>query len=134
MPQPMARPINLMSNAKSRALKFLTLSLLVGLLAATQASAAEGADFDVRPTPVKTPPPAYPANLRRDGVSGVVAIKVVIDESGSVVECSVSKSSNPDFEQPAISAVKNWKFKPAQKGGSPVKISLVIPIKFSLDE
>jgi len=123
-----------MPNKKNRISKFLTLSLLAGMLASAQFVAAESAEYDVRPTPVKTPPPDYPTNLKRDGVSGVVALKVVIDESGAVVECSVSKSSNPGFEQPAVNAVKNWKFKPAQKAGNPVKIQLVIPIKFSVDE
>jgi protein TonB len=123
-----------MRYANSRALKFLTLSLLASMLAAVHASAAEGSDFDVRPTPVKTPPPSYPNNMRRDGVTGVVAVKVIIDESGAVIECTVSKSSNPEFDGPAISAVKNWKFTPAQKGGTAVKSKIVIPIKFSLDE
>jgi len=123
-----------MRNAKSRTLKFLTLSLLVSMFAVTQASADEGTDYDMRPTPVKTPPPSYPNNLKRDGVAGVVAVKVLIDESGAVVECTVSKSSNAGFDQSAVDAVKSWKFKPAQKGGNAVKSKIVIPIKFSLDE
>ncbi|MFT3869075.1 MAG: energy transducer TonB [Nibricoccus sp.] len=123
-----------MKHVKSSVLKVLSLSFVLGSISALSATAAENAAFDVRPTPVKTPPPEYPANLRRDGVSGVVAVKVEIDESGIVTNCSVSKSSNPGFEQAAVNAVKGWKFTPAKKDGAPVKISLVIPIKFSLDE
>ena len=64
----------------------------------------------------------------------MVALKVDIDETGAVTGCVVSKSSRAEFEQPAIDAVRNWKFKPAKKGGTPVKISLILPIKFSVEE
>lgn len=122
-----------MSKAKSKVLSTLILSLLLTSFAAVRATAAEGAGFDTRPVPVKTPPPEYPSQMAKDGVSGMVAVRVDIDETGSVTACSVSKSSNAEFDQPAMNAVKSWKFKPAQKGGNPVKVSLVIPIKFDLE-
>jgi periplasmic protein TonB len=118
-------------NIKSFLTKTLVLSLFTGSLAIATVSAAEEAAFDVRPVPVKTPPPQFPSAMQREGVSGVVAVRVVIDETGAVSECSVSKSSHAEFEQPAVSAVKNWKFKPASKGGVAVKASVVIPIKFT---
>ena len=123
-----------MSKVKHTVLKTLSLCLILSSIAAVRANTSGGTDFDVRPTPVKTPPPEYPTHLKQNGVSGVVALRVEIDETGAVTGCSVSKSSNAEFEQPAMNAVKNWKFKPAQKAGSPVKISLVIPIKFSIEE
>ena len=113
-------------------LKVLTLSLLAGSLAVAPLSAQTAAsEFDVRPVPVKTPPPIYPDMLRRDGVAGLVAVRVTIDEQGSVSECVVAKSSREEFERPAVDAVRNWKFKPASKGGVAVKSQVVIPIKFS---
>mgnify|MGYP002781123951 CR=1 FL=1 len=118
-------------NIKSLFTKTLALSLIAGSLAIANVSAAEEAAFDVRPVPVKTPPPQFPSDMQRQGISGVVAVRVTIDETGSVAECSVSKSSHAEFEQAAVSAVKNWKFKPASKGGVAVKASVVIPIKFT---
>lgn len=123
-----------MTHIKSSVLKVLSVSLLLGSIVTASAATTDGTAFDVRPTPVKTPPPEYPDAMRRGGVSGVVALKVEIDETGAVSNCSVSKSSNAEFEQPALKAVKNWKFTPAKKDGAPVKVSLVIPIKFNLDE
>jgi protein TonB len=123
-----------MSKAKCSILKALSLALLLGSFVTLRANTSEGTDFDVRPTPVKTPPPTYPFKMKQEGVSGVVALKVEIDENGAVTACSVSKSSNPEFEQPAVDAVKNWKFKPAQKGGSPVKVRLLIPIQFHVED
>jgi protein TonB len=99
-----------MSKAQRTVLKTLSLALLLGSFVALRANTAEGTDFDVRPTPVKTPPPAYPNKMKQGGVSGVVALRVEIDETGAVTACSVSKSSNPEFEQAAMDAVKTWKF------------------------
>jgi len=88
--------------------------------------------LDTRPVPVKTPPPVYPIELRRKGVTGEVAVKVVIDELGNVVECSVKRASRSEFEDPALNAVKQWKFKPATKDGMPVRCHMLIPINFNV--
>jgi len=82
------------------------------------------------PVPVRTVPPDYPSELRREGVSGLVMIKCNIDEKGDVTETIVEKSSNEAFDKPAVAAVKKWKFKPAKQDGNPVAIKVSIPIKF----
>jgi len=82
------------------------------------------------PVPVRTVPPDYPSELRRDGVSGVVMVKCTIDEQGNVIDPVIEKSSNNAFEQPAITALRKWKFKPAKQDGTPVAIKVSIPIKF----
>lgn len=82
------------------------------------------------PVPVRTTAPDYPAELRRDGLSGLVMVRCQIDASGNVTGTEVEKSSNPGFEQAAVAAVKRWKFKPAKQDGVPVTITVSIPIKF----
>ena len=82
------------------------------------------------PVPVRTVPPEYPDELRRDGVSGLVMVKCTNDEQGNVVNPEVEKSSNGAFEKPALAALKKWKFKPAKQDGTPVAIKVSIPIKF----
>ena len=89
---------------------------------------------DENPVPVKTPPPKFPESMRREGIAGVVAVSIVIDEKGSVIDSSISKSSHPDFERPALEAVKIWKFKPAKKDGSVVKVKVTVPLRFNLEE
>jgi periplasmic protein TonB len=89
---------------------------------------------DVNPVPVKTPPPEYPEAMKRQGVSGVVAVSIVIDEKGAVISTAVAKSSQSEFETPALEAVKRWKFKPAQKDGVPVKMKVTVPIRFNLED
>ncbi len=82
------------------------------------------------PVPVRTVPPDYPTALRRDGVSGLVMVKCTIDEQGNVIETTVEKSTNELFDEPALNAVKKWKFKPARQDGTPIAIKVSIPVKF----
>lgn len=87
---------------------------------------------DVNPVPIKTPPPEYPTDARRMGLSGVVAVSIVIDEAGKITSAQVLKSSNPDFDASALAAVKKWTFKPGKKDGVAVKTKVTIPLRFDL--
>ena len=89
---------------------------------------------DESPVPIKTPPPKFPETMRREGISGVVAVSIVIDEKGSVVTATISKASHIDFERPALEAVKAWKFKPAKKDGAVVKVRVTVPLRFNVDD
>lgn len=101
-----------------------------------QAQDANGvySKVDEPPVPVKTPPPKYPDALRRDGVSGVVAVVITIDEQGTVIDASIAKASHAEFEKPSIDAVKGWKFKPAKVGGNAVKVRVTIPLRFNVQD
>jgi len=108
--------------------------MLVGALLNLHADDTVYTKVDVKPIPIRTPPPEYPKQLKREGVSGVVAVSIVIDETGAVIGSSVVKSTNPDFNDATLDAVKKWKFKPALIDGKPVKMRVTLPIKFSLDD
>ncbi|HVU33324.1 MAG TPA: energy transducer TonB [Opitutaceae bacterium] len=82
------------------------------------------------PVPVRTVAPDYPEDLKREGVAGLVVVQCTIDAQGNVDQPQVQKSSNKEFEQPAIDAIKRWKFKPAKLDGNPVARKVSIPIKF----
>jgi protein TonB len=103
------------------------------LLLASPLLRAEANDFDERPVPVKSVAPAYPADMKREGQSGMVTVKVIVDENGDVVSREVAKSTRSEFETAALEAVGQWKFKPAKKAGHAVKVAITIPIKFSAE-
>ncbi len=111
-----------------RALLFCVLLVVLG----TGAYAQEN-KFDEPPMPTKTVPPAYPMELKREGVSGMVTMSITVDEKGNVLNPVVKKSTRPEFEQPAIDAVSKWKFEPAKKDGKPVQVQVVVPVKFSVN-
>lgn len=86
------------------------------------------------PVVVRAVPPEFPYELRRSGVSGIVLVNCLIDDSGSVQDMKVEKSSNDAFVQPAMNALKKWKFKPAQENGSNISVRVSIPIKFTIHD
>lgn len=86
------------------------------------------------PVPVRTVAPKFPADMRRDGTSGVVTVSCLIDEKGNVQEPKIEKASNDAFSQPALDAVRKWKFKPAKKGGEVVALRVSIPIQFNVSD
>lgn len=116
-------------------LKTRSLLLVSCLLLAAPFARAETVnnDFDERPVPVKSVAPTYPADMKRDGTSGMVTVKVIIDESGNVISREIAKSTRAEFESPALTAVEQWKFKPAKKAGHAVKVAITIPIKFTAE-
>lgn len=85
------------------------------------------------PVPVRTVAPVYPYDLRRQGVTGLVNVNCMIDEKGDVQDPKVEKATNDQFVQPALDALKKWKFKPAKRDGTAVAIRVTIPIRFSVD-
>lgn len=118
-------------------LRFFSLLTFIGLTSLPISIFADDTIYtkvDENPVPVKTPPPRYPDSLKREGVSGVVAVTIVIDETGAVSSTAVAKSSHPDFEKPAMDAVAKWKFKPAKKDGAAVKVKVTLPLRFSVED
>ena len=109
--------------------------LLLNLACATQVARAADRvivdNYDERPVPVKAYPPAYPPEMLKARVSGLVNLAIVIDDAGVVVERAVVRSTRAEFEQPALDAVRKWKFKPAVKGGAAVTVRMIVPIQFS---
>jgi protein TonB len=85
------------------------------------------------PVPVRTVPPKFPEEMRRSGSAGLVTVNCLIDEKGNVTETKVVKASNDAFAEPALEALKKWKFKPAKKEGAAVAIRVNIPVQFTVD-
>jgi protein TonB len=68
------------------------------------------------PMPVSTAPPLFPA-LARDG--GVVLIETTVDSTGQPVQPHVLRS-RPPFDEPALTALRQWRFRPARVDGMTV--------------
>lgn len=113
---------------KTPAILTTVIALLIALTPLLRAEATEP------PVPVRTVAPEYPGALKRSGVSGIVTVTCLIDEKGDVQEVSLEKSSDDAFTQPALDAVRKWKFKPAKKDGVAVAIKVSIPVRFRISE
>lgn len=87
-----------------------------------------------RAVPVRTVAPQYPADLKRQGITGLVMVTFTVTAQGTVENPVVEKSPHPDFTREAIAAVRKWKFRPARLNGEPVENKVTVPIQFRLEE
>jgi protein TonB len=76
----------------------------------------------------------YPEIARRAGIEGTVIINVEVDEKGAIRRMEVLKGSarGTGFEEAAIKALKQMKWKPAYVRDRPIKVWVTIPVKFKL--
>ena len=78
----------------------------------------------------KTVPPEYPFDERRAGITGGVALAVLVSEEGLVADVQVLKSGgNRHFDNSAMKAVRQWKYQPLDPRERFVTIQ---PITFEL--
>ena len=81
----------------------------------------------------KNSPPIYPRISKRLGEEGVVRVRLDISTAGTTTHAIIVQTSGFDrLDEAALRAVKNWKFKPAIKGGRPVETSIDIPVRFTI--
>jgi protein TonB len=74
----------------------------------------------------------YPAILRDAGVSGEVDVTLWLDESGTIVQAEVGRSSgHPSFDEAALKVVSVMRLTPAQNRGTPVRVIVTLPVKFT---
>lgn len=90
------------------------------------------ADLDQRPQAVAQVAPRYPMELLKAKIEGSVVLLFVLDENGRVQDTRVESSSRPEFEKPALAAVRKWRFKPGTRDGKPVRSYVRQQIAFRL--
>lgn len=97
---------------------------------AVQEDAFDVADLQKRPEAVSQVAPAYPPELRKAKVEGLVTLVFILSEEGRVEDARVENSSRPEFEKPALEAIRKWRFRPGEKDGKPVRTFLRQPMRF----
>jgi protein TonB len=90
-------------------------------------------DLTRAPRPISQRAPTYPPELRRAGISGTVVLMFIVRADGSTSNVTVERSDNPAFEEPAIRAVRKWRFEPGEKDGKAVNTRVRIPIPFKFN-
>jgi protein TonB len=75
----------------------------------------------------------YPSFSKRSGEQGEVVVRLIIDESGSVEDVALLRSSSfPRLDRAATEIGRRYRFKPFLVNGSPARISTNLLIKFNL--
>ena len=76
--------------------------------------------------------PEYPDIARQANVDGTVMLQVLVGKDGKVKDAKVVKSVAM-LDAAALSAVKQWIFKPALSNNKPVAVWVAVPMKFTLN-
>lgn len=97
---------------------------------AVQENAFEVSELEQRPEAVSQVPPTYPAQLRKARIEGSVVLVFLLNEEGRVEDPRVESASRPEFEQPALEAIRKWRFRPGMKNGQPVRTFVRQAIRF----
>jgi protein TonB len=97
--------------------------------------AEEWLSFDKPPKPRRMPfgDADYPAVARASGIEGTVLLKVTVDEEGRVAGVVVLRSDSPIFDEAAVRVVRRWEFAPAERDGVPVRSTITVPLRFTLE-
>jgi TonB family protein len=82
------------------------------------------------PEAIRKVDPAYPSNLVRDQIEGVVVLHAIIRSDGSVSDVRVLEGFYDQLDENARSALERWRFRPGTKNGVPVDVEAVIRVPF----
>jgi TonB family protein len=78
--------------------------------------------------------PNYPEASRRRGEQGVVLVELFVDPSGRVAEVRLLESSGfAALDAATLGALRDWRFRPAERAGLPVAARIIHPVHFRLE-
>jgi TonB family protein len=75
--------------------------------------------------------PRYPDEAKRDHIQGKVIIRAIIAKDGSVRDASVIEGVCV-LAEPALTAVKTWRYQTTKLNGTPVEVDTTITVVFTL--
>jgi protein TonB len=86
----------------------------------------------VPPSPLSTPLPGYPSELKSQGVETRVVCRIKISESGAVTGGTCFQGDTR-FHAACVAALRTWRFKPAVgPGGTPVPFVKTVVFPFQI--
>jgi len=89
-------------------------------------------ELERRPEAISQIPPTYPPELRKARIQGLVTLAFVLNEEGRVEDPRVENATRPEFEKPAVEAIRKWRFRPGMREGRAVKTYIRIPLRFQV--
>ena len=76
--------------------------------------------------------PAFTDEARRQGIEGDVVLEIVVRSDGSVGDVKVLQGLGGGLNRNAIEAVRQWRFRPAQRQGTAVDVMVEVAVAFKL--
>ena len=76
--------------------------------------------------------PDYTEEARRAGLEGEVLLEVVVGPDGGVSDVRVLRRLGAGLDERAVDAVRQWRFSPARRFGTPVAVVVEVAVEFTL--
>jgi TonB family protein len=76
--------------------------------------------------------PLYTEAARVRGLQGDVLLELVVRRDGSVGDVRIVKGLGHGLDQRAVDAVRQWRFSPARRRGTPVDVLVEVAMEFRL--
>jgi protein TonB len=84
------------------------------------------------PTLLQEVKPDYTEEARRRGVEGDVVMEIVVRHDGSVGDVRILQGLGSGLDGRAVTAVRQWRFSPARRLGSPVDVIVEVAMEFKI--
>ncbi len=75
-------------------------------------------------------PAPFPSPGRPTSLDGLIVVKLRVERDGSVGEAAIAESI-PVMDEPALRAVRQWRFRPALRRGKPIPLWVYVPVRVS---
>jgi periplasmic protein TonB len=117
--------------------RILTAALLAAVCLAP-VSAQKSGPYKIGDEGVKAPvlqkevKPTYTKGAMDRQVQGNVEVEAVVLSDGTVGDVTVKKSLDPELDEQAIKATKEWRFRPGTKDSKQVDVLVNIELTFRL--
>jgi protein TonB len=85
----------------------------------------------VAPEMIRRVDPAYPDLAREARVEGIVILEARVDTRGRVADVKVLRG-HPLLDEPALAAVRQWRYRPLLLNGEPTEFVLTVTVMFRL--
>jgi periplasmic protein TonB len=76
--------------------------------------------------------PDYTEDARQRQIEGEVVMEIVVRRDGSVGDMKVIRGLQAGLNDRAIQAVRQWRFSPARRQGTPVDVAVEVAVEFRL--
>jgi protein TonB len=76
--------------------------------------------------------PKYTSDAMRAKIQGQVLVQIVVDADGRVGKARIIESLDPDLDEQALAAIRQWLFRPGSMGGREVPVGTVVVMQFRL--
>jgi len=88
-------------------------------------------DKNKPPTVIRAVNPTYPLEPKLLGISGIVAVRFIVDTNGKVRVPTVIESPDPRLSKAALDAISQWEYLPGVKNGK--KVNYWKTVSFTFD-